>query len=315
MQRTALTRSATVFLAFALVTTLFSITAPPSSASPVRPSAEARMVSRINSSRAAYGLAPLRQNLQMVRLAREWARAMARQQRVYHRPNLADVVDGDFVRLADNVGFTRLVGASDATLADRLHTAFMTSAGHRAQILGRFNMVGVGIYRTSGGGMYVAVNFIKGPLDGFPLYRDSANSPFRRPIANLFRRGALNGCTRNRFCPAATGTRGYTAATIGRALNIRTAQTYLSLDCAGSYTCRSEKMTRGELAVMIAEGLRLSPVWDGRFTDVAAGNRGLVNAVVAAGIMPGCSATSFCPGREVSRGNIARTVYRAIVLR
>ena len=312
MPRAALTRVLTVAIALALMTGLFSVTASAASATPIRPSAESLMVARINNTRAAYGLPALRENLQMVRLGREWSRAMALQRRVYHRPNLADVVDGDYVRLAENVGFTHLAGANDTTLVDRLHRAFLLSEGHRRQILGRFNQVGVGIYRTSSGGMFVAVNFIKGPLDGFPLYRDFSDSPHRRPIARLFRKGAVKGCSRNRFCPRATGTRSYLAATIDRAAKISAAGAYVSSTCATSFACRSAEMTRGEMAVLLAQSLRLEPVSGRQFTDVSASSRELVNAVVKAGVMSGCSATRFCPGREVSRGRIAHTVYRAV---
>ncbi len=271
------------------------------------------MVQHINNVRRAYGLRPLRANLQMVRLGREWAYRMAAERRVYHRPNLADVVDGNFERLGDNVGYTRLEGASDATLVDRLHRAFVSSSAHRAQILGRFNQVGVGIHRGSGGEMFVAVNFIKGPLDGFPLYRDSVDSPNERAIKRLFRRGAVRGCARNRFCPGADGTRRFLAAAIDRAARIRTAEQYVTSNCGSSFSCRTAEMTRGEMAVILAQSLGLDPVGGSQFTDVSAARRGAVNAVVEAGVMSGCSATRFCPGRTVSRGRISRIVYRAFL--
>lgn len=313
MGRTVLLRTATGLVALLATLALLGVTAPPAAASPVRPNGETRMVNNINAARAAYGLAPLRENLQMVRLARQWARSMARQNSVYHRPNLADAVDGDYVRLAENVGFLRLDGGSDSAIVDLLHRAFMNSDGHRAQILGRFNQVGVGLYRASGGRMFVAVNFIKGPLDGFPLYRDSESSPHRTAIARLFRRGAVKGCTNNRFCPGATGTRAYLAATIDRAARISTATSYVKSSCSTSYACRYADMTRGEMAVILAQSLRLAPVSGYRFSDVRAADREMINAVVAAGIMTGCGSGRFCPGREVSRGRIASVVYRAVV--
>ena len=312
MSHPVLTRSTTALVALLAALALMAVTAPSASAAAIRPSGESRMVAKINASRAQYGLSPLRENLQMVRLARQWARSMARQNRVYHRPDLADRVDGDYVRLAENVGFLRLEGGSDATIVDMLHRAFMESAGHRQQILGRFNQVGVGLYRASGGRMFVAVNFIKGPLDGFPLYRDSVRSPHNNDIARLFRRGAVSGCGGNRFCPGTTGTRAYLAAAIDRAARIRTASTYMSSSCSGSYSCRYAKVTRGEMAVMLAQSLRLAPVSGNRFSDVGAAKREMINAVVDAGLMTGCSDGRFCPGREVSRGKIADVVVRTL---
>jgi uncharacterized protein YkwD len=312
MARSAVARMSAVLLVMAVAMTLLVAVAPAASAAPVRPAAESRMIKRINEARTNAGLSALRENLQMVRLAREWARRMASERRIYHRPNLADVVDGDYVRLAENVGYTRLEGASDGELVRRLHKAFMASTSHRAQIMGRFNQVGVGIYRAPGGQMYVAVNFIKGPRDGFPLYRDAENSPHRGAIAKLFRRGAVSGCARNRFCPGATGSRAYLAATLDRAAHMRAARNYLASTCSTSFTCRSADLTRGEMAVIIAESLNLAPVSGRQFTDVSTRQRSMINAVVKAGIMSGCSATRFCPGREVSRGRIAKTVYRTV---
>ena len=313
MGRTVLLRTSTGFVALLAALALLGVTAPPAAASAIRPAGETRMVNKINSSRAAYGLPPLRENLQMVRLARQWARSMARLNRVYHRPDLADAVDGDYVRLSENVGFLRLEGGSDRTIVDLLHRAFMNSDGHRAQILGRFNQVGVGLYRASGGRMFVAVNFIQGPLDGFPLYRDSERSAHRAAIGRLFRRGAVKGCTSNRFCPGATGTRVYLAAAIDRAAHIRTATNYVNASCSTSYACRSADMTRGEMAVILAQSLRLAPVSGNEFSDVGAADREMINAVVAAGIMTGCGSGRFCPGREVSRGSIATVVYRVVL--
>ena len=311
MARTA-TRFTGVLVVASLAMALLVVGAPAASAAGIRPSAEARMVQRINESRRAYGLGELHMNLQMVRLGREWARRMANENRVYHRPNLADVVDGDFALLGENVGYTQLRGATDAQLVDRLHRAFMGSAGHRAMILGRFNIVGVGIRRLSEGRMFVAVNFVRGPRDEFPLYRDYVNSQHRRPIARLFRRGAVNGCSRNRFCPGATGTRRFGASAIDKAMHIRRASNYVASSCGTSFSCRTAEMTRGEMAVMLAQAMGLSPVSSNQFTDVSREQREAINAVVRAGVMSPCSTSRFCPGREMSRGRIARTVYRAL---
>lgn len=173
MGRTAVVRSTA---GLAVVTMLLVAPAAQASAAPVHRSAEVQMMDAINAARAAHGLPKLPLNAQMVRHGRVRARRMAIQNRVYHRPNLADVVDGNYDRLTDNVGYTRLEGASETELVERLHSGFMASAGHRAQILGRLNQVGVGIHRTAGGRMWVAVNFIKGRLGRFPLYR-TAGAP------------------------------------------------------------------------------------------------------------------------------------------
>jgi uncharacterized protein YkwD len=312
MARTAVGRGATALLIIVLTTSVLVLGGSPASAATARPAAESAMVNHINQARANAGLAPLRANLQMVRLGRQWSRRMAADNRVYHRTDLAAVVIGDFQRLADNVGYTALAGASDATLVSRLHKGFMASSGHRAQIMGDFNQVGVGIFRGSNGRMWVTVNFLKGPLDGFPLYRDSDRSSARRAIERLFRRGAIKGCTRDRFCTGATGSRSYLAALIDRATRTRSATYYVASLCGSSWSCRSTEVTRRQLAIMVAAALNLDPVRGSQFTDVSRADRGTINAIVRKGIMSGCRSDRFCPGRTVTRATIAAVVNRAI---
>lgn len=270
------------------------------------------MVAQINQSRAAFGLNRLTLNAQMTRHGRAWARRMASEGRVYHRPNLADVVDGNYDRLADNVGYTALEGASDTTLLTRLHLAFMASTGHRAQILGRYNQVGVGIYRGSNGRMWVAVNFLKGPLGGFPLYRDVDGSSSESAIERLFLRGAVRGCTRARFCATSTSSRTYAAAVIDRATGTRRASYYVANDCGSDWYCRNADVTRRQLAFMVAAARNLDPVWGTQFTDIRYDDRGVINAVVRAGLMSGCDTARFCPRAPVNRAQIATVVNRAL---
>ena len=311
MVRTAVRTSGACLLAVSLALTLLVVGAPKADAA-VRPNAESLMVRKINDTRAARGLPRLTANLQMKRIARQWTNNMARVNYVYHRPNLASVVDGNYDRLAENVGYTRLAGVSDAELVDRLHKAFMASDGHRAQILGRFNMVGVGILRQSDGRMWVTVNFLKGPLGGFPLYADADDSAHEREIATLFVRGAVRGCDSDSFCPRVNGSRQYVATVLDRALRTRDASRWLDGRCGSSSACRHGDITKVQLAEMLARVLNLDPAYGTRFTDVAAGDRAEVYAVLRHDLMGGCSTSRFCPGRAVSRAGAAAIVYRAV---
>lgn len=311
MANTALRIASSMLVTVALAAALLAASAVPAAAY-VRPTAEVLMVHRINQARAHYGLAPLASNLQMKRIARQWSYSMAVRGQVQHRTNLADVVDGNFVRLAENVGYTRLEGASDSTLVDRLQAAFMRSEGHRAHVLGQFNMVGVGVQRLSGGRMYVTVNFLQGALGGFPLYRDADDSPEERAIGSLFLRNAIRGCYSDRFCPRAIASRRYVATVLNRAARTYAASKFLGDRCGTSTTCRGGDITRAELAEMIAYVRRLAPGYGTRFTDVSAEDRGAVYAVVREGIMGGCSASRFCPGAAVSRARVASVIYRAV---
>lgn len=310
MARTAVRTTSSVLVIVAALAAMLAATALPAAAN-VRPTAEVLMVHRINEARAARGLPRLVSNLQMKRIARQWTYSMASRGQVSHRTNLATVVDGAFVRLAENVGYTRLDGVGDAVLVDRLHQAFMRSDGHRGQIMGRFNMVGVGIQRLRGGQMYVTVNFLQGPLSDFPLYRDAANSPDERAIGHLFVRNAVRGCYSDRFCPRATASRRYAAVGVNRVTRTYAASRWLTNLCGSSSSCRAGEITRAEFARMIAYALQMSPGSGTRFNDVSSGDRGAVYAVVGAGIMGGCTATRFCPGSAVSRARAASIIYRA----
>lgn len=311
MARSAVRRGGICLVVVSLALALLVVGAPRADAA-LRPTAEVLMVQRINDTREAHGLARLVPNLQMKRIARHWTRHMVAVNAVYHRPNLAAVVNGPYKRLAENVGYTRLAGATDAELVARLHRAFLSSDSHRAHILGRFNMVGVGIQRLSHGRMFVTVNFLKGPLDAFPLYDDADESAHEREIGTLFVRGAVRGCDWDSFCPRAKASRQYTAKLLDRALRTRAASKWLDARCGSSSACRHGDLTRVQLAEMVTRVLDLDLRSGTRFTDVAARHRGVVYAVVRADIMGGCSSSRFCPGRAVSRERAAAIVYRAV---
>ena len=96
---------------------------------------------------------------------------MSSRNQLQHNPNLqAEVeryVTTAWQRIGENVG----VGYSVSSL----HDAFMNSSGHRANILGDFNRVGVGVVHEASGRIWVTVVFIKGPALAPPA--PSGSSP------------------------------------------------------------------------------------------------------------------------------------------
>ena len=283
------------------------LAASPASAATAAPSAENLAIRLINQEREARGLAPLSRNLQMTRHGRYWAMSMGYRQQVEHRRDLAAVVDGNFQRLGENVGFTRLEGASAATLVRRLHRGFMASSGHRYHVLGDYNMVGVGIFRDRDGAMWMAVNFLKGDRGGFPLYSDVSGAPVNR----MFLSGVLGGCEANRYCPQRTVTRAEISRALQNGTGSRQAASYMAASCTTA-SCAAEPVTRVEAAHMIAAAVGLDGVSGRRFSDVAAGDNPVVNAVAAAGIMNGCTTSKFCPNDSVSRAQLALMLNRAL---
>ena len=91
----------------------------------------------INSSRRAHGVPGVGQNLALTMKAQRWAEHLAAVGRLAHS-NLASGVPYRYRLLGENVGY----GSSIAGV----HSNFMRSSGHRANILNRrFNYAGTGV--------------------------------------------------------------------------------------------------------------------------------------------------------------------------
>jgi hypothetical protein len=118
---------------------------------PAHASAESTFVSRINASRANAGLPPLQTHSDLVDDARAWSQRMLEAGAISHNPNLGSVTTG-WESLGENVG----VGPDEGTL----HDAFMGSPGHKANILGDYTHVGVGVV-SEPDRMWVTVVFMK----------------------------------------------------------------------------------------------------------------------------------------------------------
>ena len=118
--------------------------------------AEARFRELMNADRAANGLAPLTYRLDVVPVARAWTDRMVAEQRLYHNPSMREQMPSDWIGIGENVGYGSGV--------ERLHTAFMNSPGHRANVLGDFHSVGIGVTTDGRGTMWVTLNFIKSRL-------------------------------------------------------------------------------------------------------------------------------------------------------
>ena len=110
------------------------------------------------------------------------------------------------------------------------------------------------------------------------IFTDISTSTFRDDIIWLFYAGITKGCTVDRFCPDDNVTRGQMAAFLDRALSLPSTTTdYFSDDDTSIYQ-----------------------------TDI--------NRLAAAGITKGCSPTTFCPDDNVTRGQMAAFLVRALDL-
>jgi uncharacterized protein YkwD len=136
---------------------------------------EIRLFQLTNESRAAYGRAPLAYDAAASSVARAWAAELARSGNLRHNPNLVSQVSSQVTNqwsaIGENVGYAGSV--------DQVHGAYMGSTGHRNNILGNYNRVGVGSVRA-GNYVWTTVVFILGPQ----LVQPASVAPF--PTAAAF---------------------------------------------------------------------------------------------------------------------------------
>lgn len=136
-----------VLVLLLLVLPLSVISAVPAHAS----ATESEFVSRANSARSSRGLRGYVVKSDLVAVARRQAARMAAARRIYHNPNLTSEVRS-WRNVGENVG----VGST----VSRIHTAFMNSSAHRANILSStYTEIGVGTARGSDGNIYVSQVF------------------------------------------------------------------------------------------------------------------------------------------------------------
>jgi len=113
---------------------------------------EDTLLTKLNNARTSRGLAALESHWDLADDAEAHSRRMMDADDLHHNPNLGSVTTG-WVGLGENVG----VGPS----ANSIHTAFMNSSSHRANILGDFTHVGIGAVRESDSKLWVTVVFMK----------------------------------------------------------------------------------------------------------------------------------------------------------
>ena len=142
-----------------------------------------------NAARAQNGLGPLQWDEDAANVARGWSAQMAATQALSHNPVLADdisnFVTNDWTRIGENVGYGPSVGT--------LQNAFMNSPGHRANVLGNYNRVGIGVVRDVRGTIWVTLDFVNGPdlQDAQPQATPPPPPPPLPPTPTWFLRDSL----------------------------------------------------------------------------------------------------------------------------
>jgi hypothetical protein len=138
----------TTFLVVALATIGLGASAVADSGS------EQGFLSAINSSRASQGLAPLQMDGGLQSHARNHTADMIASGGIYHSTSaeLQAAAGSGWTKLGENVGRGGSVSS--------LHQAFMNSSGHKKNILGDYNYVGIGT-DSADGVLWVTVVFMK----------------------------------------------------------------------------------------------------------------------------------------------------------
>ncbi len=139
------TRLASVFLTTMMV---LGVMAPSASAG----AHESDALAMLNAARAAAGLSPVEMHSDLTDDASAWSRHMLEQGSLSHNPNLSSVAP-NWDKLGENVG----VGTSIASL----HTAFMDSPGHRGNVLGDYDYVGIAVVEETSSKLWITVVFMK----------------------------------------------------------------------------------------------------------------------------------------------------------
>jgi Cysteine-rich secretory protein family len=141
-------RSISMVILGALVAGLIGMAAPAASA---LTSVENCFYSATNHERSSRGIPKLSLASDLVSIARKHSAKMAADGTIYHNNNLGNEISGNWWAAGENVG----MGPSCQAIQD----AFMSSPGHKANILDRdYNQVGVGV-SIKDGTIYVTVDF------------------------------------------------------------------------------------------------------------------------------------------------------------
>lgn len=89
----------------------------------------------------------------------------------------------------------------------------------------------------------------------------------------------------------------------------------ITAGCGPALYCPNLSVTRAEMATFLTRGLKLTPIDSGPFADISGNIHSRnINAIAAAGITKGCSATAFCPNQAVTREEMASFLARALGL-
>ncbi len=166
-----------------------------------------------------------------------------------------------------------------------------------------------------------------------PEFSDIASSTFLDDIHWLLYEGITTGCSPTTYCPTANVTREQMAIFLDRALDLpatgtdfftddegrtgegsidRLAASGITSGCSATRFCPTANVTREQMAIFLDRALDLPTTGTDFFTDdEGRTGEGAINRLAASGITTGCTATTYCPGANVTRGQMAAFLHRS----
>ena len=167
-----------------------------------------------------------------------------------------------------------------------------------------------------------------------PPFTDVAGHRFEADIEWLRQAEITVGCGGGRFCPDEVVTRGEMASFLTRALALppaatdaftdddgtahedainRLAAAGISSGCAPTRYCPRNVVSRGQMATFLSRGLELAAaVRDWYSDDDRSSHQTTINNLAESRITQGCGHGLFCPTSDVTRGQMAAFLHRAL---
>jgi uncharacterized protein YkwD len=274
---------AVVAFAVALTGAVF-VAVPAADAAISRESFENCLLDKANQARAEAGAPQLQMAYDLVDPVRDWSEWMRHNDFKHMPSSVRDLILPDgWTAWGENIAMHSNANMTDCSA---IHTMWMNSSGHRANILNTgFRYAAFGTYVDSSGWWATQLFFnatYEQTCNG--TFCDDDSSIFEDSIEKIAAVGITNGCnppSNTNFCPDQGVTRGAMAAFLARALGLPASNAVDFIDDNGSI-----------------------------FEDS-------IQKIAAVGITNGCnppSNTMFCPNDYVTRGQVAAFLARALGL-
>jgi hypothetical protein len=287
-------------LVLAMFLTLFG-SASPAGASPSDD--EHEFLRLLNQDRVAAGLPALVSDATLASTSRSWSSTMAAAGKIYHASNLgqiAESIEPAWQKIGENVGVGYDVGG--------LHTAFMNSPGHRDNIMGGYNRVGIGVVHVDGK-TWVTVRFLMGStITGI--------TGLETPLPTITQRGIDNACSTLQAASTTASFTDISGNTHAESITCLVGWGIANGKTATTYEPGSP-VTRQQLATfvrnMLAEaGVALPAAPANHFGDDDGSVHHLaINQLAELGVVTGKAKGVYSPASYVSRAEMATFLVRA----